>query len=127
MTETLRRCDVLLVEDDLDLGALMGSYLTRGGLDVRTAHSGSSALRLLGNTRPRVAVLDFRLPDMNGVELSQKIIGIVPDLQIIMMSGAIGSLEQEMLEKIGIRVFVNKPVPLRSLLHAVLQLMKERP
>ena len=123
MTETLRRCDVLLVEDDVDLGALMGSYLTRGGLDVRTAHSGSSALRLLENVQPKVAVLDFRLPDMNGVELSQKIIQILPDLRIIMMSGAIDSLEQELLEKIGVRVFVNKPVPLRALLRAVLQLL----
>jgi DNA-binding NtrC family response regulator len=126
MTEALRRCDVLLVEDDVDLGALMGSYLTRGGLDVRTAHSGSSALRLLENVHPKVAVLDFRLPDMNGVELSQKIIQVVPGLKIIMMSGAIGSLEQEMLEKIGVRVFVNKPVPLRALLRAVLQLLQER-
>ncbi len=127
MTETIRRCDVLLVEDDVDLGALMGSYLARGGLDVRMAHSGSSALRLLENVKPKVAVLDFRLPDTNGVELSQKIIQIVPGLQIIMMSGAIGSLEQALLEKIGVRVFVNKPVPLRSLLRAVVQLMQEHP
>jgi len=126
MTETLRRCDVLLVEDEVDLGALMGSYLARGGLDVRTAHSGSSALRLLENVHPQVAVLDFRLPDMNGVELSQKIIQVVPDLRIIMMSGAIDSLEQEMLKKIGIKVFVNKPVPLKALLRAVLQLLQER-
>ena len=127
MTEATRRCDVLLVEDEVDLGALMGSYLARGGLDVRTAHSGSSALLLLENVHPKVAVLDFRLPDTNGVELSQKIIQIVPGLQIIMMSGAIGSLEQALLEKIGVRVFVNKPVPLRSLLRAVVQLMQEHP
>jgi DNA-binding response OmpR family regulator len=127
MTESIGECDVLVVEDDVDLGALMGSYLTRGGLDVRTAYSGSSALRLLENVQPKVAVLDFRLPDMNGVELSQKIRQLVPDLRIIMMSGAIGSLEQEMLEKIGVRVFVNKPVPLRSLLRAVVQLMQGRP
>ena len=125
MTEAARRCDVLLVEDDVDLGALMGSYLTRGGLDVRTAHSGSSALLLLENMQPKVAVLDFRLPDMNGVVLSQKIRRLAPDLRIIMMSGAIGSVEHEMLKKIGVRVFVNKPVPLRSLLRAVVQLIQE--
>jgi DNA-binding response OmpR family regulator len=124
MTETIRRCDVLLVEDDVELNNLMGSYLKRGGLDVRTAHSGSSALRLLESVHPKVAVLDFRLPDINGVELSQKIRQLVPDLRIIMMSGALGSLEQELLEKIGVKVFVNKPVPLRALLQAVQQLMR---
>jgi len=127
MTEAIRRCDVLLVEDDVELEALMGSYLARDGLAVRTAHSGSSALRLLENMQPKVAVLDFRLPDMNGVELSQKIRQHLPNLPIIMMSGAIGSMEHDLLEKIGVRVFVNKPVPLRSLLRAVMQLMQEHP
>jgi two-component system, OmpR family, response regulator CpxR len=125
MTETILRCDVLLVEDDVDLSALMASYLARGGLDVRTAHSGSSAFRLLETVQPKVAVLDFRLPDMNGVELSQKIRQLVPDLRIIMMSGAIDPLDQKTLETIGVRVFVNKPVPLRSLQRAVVQLMQE--
>jgi DNA-binding response OmpR family regulator len=124
MTGNVRQCDLLLVEDDVQLGAVMESYLARGGLDVRTMHSGSSALRLLENTQPRVAVLDFRLPDMDGVQLSQKIRQHLPDLPIIMMSGAISSLEQATLEKIGVRVFVNKPIPLRSLLRAVLQLLQ---
>ena len=126
MIENIRRYDVLLVEDDISLGEVMGSYLARGGLDVRTAHSGSSALLLLENMQPRVAVLDFRLPDLDGVQLSRKIRERLPDLPIIMMSGAIGSLEQEMLEKVGVKVFVNKPVPLRSLLRAVQQLLQRQ-
>jgi DNA-binding response OmpR family regulator len=124
MPASATQCDVLLVEDDLDVGAAMASYLSRHGLDIRTAHSGSSALYLLQKVRPRVAILDFRLPDLDGVQLSQKILQLVPNLPIIMMSGAIGELEQATLERIGIRVFVNKPVPLRSLLRAILQLLE---
>ena len=127
MPSQIRRCDVLLVEDEIALGEVMGSYLARGGLEVRTAHSGSSALLLLESSVPAVAVLDFRLPDTDGLELAQKIRERLPALPIIMMSGAIGSLEQATLEKIGVRVFVNKPVPLRSLLRAVQQLMTRRP
>lgn len=126
MTKSETQCDVLLVEDDVNVSAVMGSYLARHGLEVRTAHSGSSALYLLHKTQPRVAILDFRLPDLNGVELSQKILQHLPGLPIIMMSGAIGDLEQVTLEKIGIKVFVNKPVPLRSLLRAITQLLQER-
>ncbi len=124
MTTSNTQCDVLLVEDDLDVGTAMASYLARHGLDVRTAHSGSSALYLLQKVRPRVAILDFRLPDLDGVQLSQKILQQVPNLPIIMMSGAIGELEQATLERIGIKIFVNKPVPLRSLLRAILLLLK---
>jgi DNA-binding NtrC family response regulator len=124
MTTSEARCDVFLVEDDLDVSAAMASYLARHGLEVRAAHSASSALYMLQKVRPRVAILDFRLPDLDGVQLSQKILQQIPGLPIIMMSGAIGDLEQATLEKIGIKVFVNKPVPLRSLLRAILQLLE---
>jgi len=73
--------------------------------------------------QPKVAIVDFRLPDLNGMQLSKKMLELLPDLPIIMMSGAIDDLEHATLEKIGINVFVNKPVPLRSLLRAVLQLL----
>jgi DNA-binding NtrC family response regulator len=124
MTKSDSRCDVLVVEDDLDVSAVMETYLTRHGLTVCTAHSGSSALYILQKVWPRVAIVDYRLPDLDGVQLSQKLLQHLPNLPIIMMSGAIGSLEQSTLEKIGIKVFVNKPVPLRSLLRAVLQLLE---
>jgi DNA-binding response OmpR family regulator len=126
MTKSSAQCDVLLVEDDIALGAVMESYLARHGLEVRTAHSGSSALYLLDKVEPKVAILDFRLPDLNGVELSRQIRERLPSLPIIMMSGAIGDVEQATLEKIGIKVFVNKPVPLRSLVRAVMQLLQAR-
>jgi DNA-binding response OmpR family regulator len=117
------KCDVLLVEDDLALNELMASYLTRGGLDVRTAHSGSSALHLLTKITPRMAVLDYRLPGSNGVQLAEQLRQALPELPIIIMSGAIGDLDQEALAKIGVKAFVNKPVSLSALLRACTGLM----
>jgi len=118
-------CDVLLVEDDLALTELIASYLRRGGMDIRTAHSGSSALRLLTKFIPRMAVLDFQLPDLDGTQLAQQLRQALPNLPIIMMSGAIGDLEQETLTKIGVKVFVNKPIPLRALLRACTDLLEQ--
>lgn len=120
-----QRCDVLLVEDDLALNELMAGYLRRGGLDIRTAHSGSSALQLLTKFTPRMALLDYQLPDLNGAKLAQQLRQAVPNLPIILMSGAIGDLERETLAKSGVKVFVNKPVPLRALLRACTNLLEQ--
>lgn len=125
MTIDAPSCDVLLAEDDLSLNELMTSYLTRGGLDVRSAHSGSSALRLLTKFTPRLAVLDYQLPDQTGAQLAQKLREALPNLPIIIMSGALGDLEQKAFENIGVKAFVNKPVPLRALLRACTSLLEK--
>lgn len=123
MAPDASRFDVLLVEDDLDLSEVMASYLQRGGLDVRTAHSASSALHVLSKNIPRLAVLDFQLPDRNGAELAQLLRQEISNLPVIIMSGAIGSIERASLEASGAMVFVNKPVPLRALLRACISLL----
>jgi two-component system OmpR family response regulator len=118
-------CDVLIVEDDVRLADAMVSFLIPGGLEVRSAHSGSSALRMLERQAPRVAVLDYHLPDLTGLELAGRLRQQLPNLPIILMSGAVDDLEKEALEKSGIKVFVNKPLPFRALHRAILQLMRK--
>lgn len=125
MTIGAPKCDVLLAEDDLSLNELMTSYLKRGGLDVCSAHSGSSALRLLSKFTPRLAVLDYQLPDQTGAQLAQTLREALPNLPIIIMSGALGDLEQKAFEKIGVKAFVSKPVPLRALLRACTGLLEK--
>jgi hypothetical protein len=80
--DLLAVCDVLLVEDDIDLGDAIASSLKRKGLDVRTVPSASSALGVLQRVRPRVAVLDHNLPGESGLALAERIHKILPDLPI---------------------------------------------
>ncbi|UYN94241.1 MAG: response regulator [Enhydrobacter sp.] len=118
------QCDVLIVEDDVVQAEEMAAFLARAGLSVQIAHNGVTALPLAQQLQPRVALLDYNLPDLNGVELATAIRGLLPDTAIIMMSGRIEGLAELTLEKIGISVFVNKPVPLGPLRQAVQRLVK---
>jgi DNA-binding response OmpR family regulator len=117
-------CDVLIVEDDVIQSQEMAGYLARTGLDVQTAESGAAAMRQAGFYQPRVALLDFNLPDTTGVELARRLRARFPDLAIIMMSGRIDGLSEETLKSIGITVFVNKPLPLSALRQAVVRLVR---
>ena len=89
---------------------------------MRTAHGGASALRLIAWVRPRVAILDYHLPDLTE-QLRQRF----PGLPIVMMSGALSGVETDALRMAGVRVFINKPAPLGPLRQAVVQLLRSAP
>ena len=120
-------CDVLIVEDEMAQCEEMADFLARAGLEVRMALHGASALRQAAEFRPRVALLDYNLPDTNGVELAKELRALLPEVKIILMSGRIEGLSEQTVQKIGITVFVNKPLPLGALRQAVLKLVRTDP
>jgi DNA-binding response OmpR family regulator len=115
---------VLIVEDNTFVCDAMAAYLAQRGLDVRTAPAASAALRLLDDVTPRVVVLDYHLPGINGVELAQAMRDRALALPIIMMSASSVGPEEQTLKKLGVRVFLHKPVPLAPLHQAIQRLIR---
>ena len=113
------QCDVLVIEDDPVQAEEMVGFLGRAGLVVETAPDGAHALRMAEILKPRVVVLDYNLPDMTGVIVAERLKLLSPDISVIMMSGRIGGLSENVLKQLGISVFVSKPVPLAVLRQAV--------
>lgn len=65
---------VLIVEDNESIAELERRHLERDGFIVLTATDSATAIKLInGPQRPAIMILDYRLPDMTGVELLQKI------------------------------------------------------
>lgn len=61
--------DLLLVEDDPDLRGYFRRMLERDGWQVREAEDGPTALALLEQQLPALAIIDLMLPDMDGITL----------------------------------------------------------
>lgn len=61
--------DVLLIEDDLDLGRLLRGELQRAGYRCRWATTAALALLEIERRRPDVTLLDLQLPDRSGFDL----------------------------------------------------------
>ncbi len=64
---------VLVVDDNLDAAELLAELLRASGHEVAMALDGPSALELLPQIRPEVAILDIGLPGMDGYELAGRI------------------------------------------------------
>lgn len=64
---------ILLVEDDLSLAAGLQHALGQEGFVVDLVNSGNQALTAVKNEAPDIVVLDLGLPDMDGLEVLNKI------------------------------------------------------
>ena len=120
-------CDVLIVEDERIQCEEMAAFLARAGLSVAMAHDGMTGLAQARRYPPRVALLDYNLPDMTGVQLAEKLRAAFPEMAILIASGRIEGLSEQTLKALGISVFVNKPLPLGPLRQAVLRLARAAP
>jgi DNA-binding response OmpR family regulator len=74
MSSARPRSDTILVADDsMTILAMVSSRLERAGYDVVTAARGDEALRLVGENRPRLVLLDVEMPGLDGVEVARRI------------------------------------------------------
>ena len=64
---------ILVVDDENSISELIATSLKFVGFDVRTAASGSEALRIAEEFRPHALILDVMLPDQNGFEVCRQL------------------------------------------------------
>ena len=66
--------DVLVVEDDVDMAALVHMIVSDAGYAVRTAADGAEALVRVSERMPGMILLDMRMPVMNGWEFAHEFV-----------------------------------------------------
>jgi ATP-dependent Clp protease ATP-binding subunit ClpA/CheY-like chemotaxis protein len=88
---------VLLVDDNRDLLHFLERLMANDGWTLLTAESATEAKRLVQTHKPNAALLDYMLPDGNGVELGVEFLQAVPQMLVIVMTGTILPPEEEAL------------------------------
>ncbi len=87
MGEPLPSATVLVVDDDYDMCRILELALTSAGWRVILAGSAAAALALCADKPFSLALVDARLPDMDGWRLIEELRGLRPEIGIIMISG----------------------------------------
>ena len=88
---------VLLVDDNRDLLHFLERLMADAGWTLLTAESATEAKKLMHQHKPNAALLDYMLPDGNGVELGVEFLQSVPQMLVIVMTGTILPPEEEAL------------------------------
>lgn len=77
----------MIVDDEPDMCWALENILKKNGFCSKKASNGREALELVKQNRFRLAFLDAKLPDMEGLQLAEKIRDIDPLLRIVIVSG----------------------------------------
>jgi two-component system, NtrC family, response regulator HydG len=110
---------ILVVDDDQDHAESVADLLTLHGHEVDMAYSGEEAVRRSAQWAYDLALLDVKLPGMNGVEALLAIRKERKDAHVIMMTGfSVDELLTQALEN-GARGVLHKPLALPELLKAI--------
>jgi len=106
---------ILIVDDEESVRKSLAGVMRDEGYEVVTAASGKEGIELLSEAQPSIALLDIAMPEMDGIEMLQKIREIKPDLPVIMVTGH-GTIETAVkTTKMGAYDFIVKPPALEHL------------
>lgn len=64
---------ILIVEDDLEIAALISMHIKKEGMTPLVTHKGSDAYQAIQNEDPSLILLDIMLPDASGLDMCRKI------------------------------------------------------
>jgi DNA-binding NtrC family response regulator len=124
MVDELR---LLLVDDEAEFLEPTAARLTRRGIECVTVESGEGALRALSTFPVDCAVVDVRMPGMDGLELLQRIKREHPTVPVILLTGH-ASIELGVRGiDLGAFEYLLKPVDLDELLDTIRRAVAERP
>ncbi len=122
----LRPQTIMVVDDDLIVGATLATALEFAGYRVCIAKTGAEACALQPSLRPDLIILDLMLPDTDGLVLTTTLKAMT-DAPIIICSGRYGQVDRVLALRLGAADFVAKPFDLDDLVTRIAAVLHGAP
>lgn len=110
-----RRLRVLVVEDEIELAAVVASYFEHEGYLVETAVDGPAAVEKARKSKPDLIVLDLMLPGFDGIEVCRQV-RTFSDAYILMLTARDEEVDKIVGFAVGADDYLVKPFSPRELM-----------
>ncbi len=109
------KAKVLLVDDEAEFVSTLAERLCLREYEVQSVSQVEDALDIVRSNPPDVILLDFRMPEMDGIEVLKKIKQMNPLIEVIMLTGYGDDLLLEKAINSGAFQYIMKPVDIEML------------
>ncbi|MFH1268567.1 MAG: sigma-54 dependent transcriptional regulator [Planctomycetota bacterium] len=121
-----RPASILIVDDELSVRDSLYHWFRKDGYEVKVSENATEALKTLQEHRFDVALVDIKMPGMDGMELQERIHQIDPQAAVIMIT-AFASVDTAVRAlKQGAFDYITKPIDPDELSHLVLRALEQR-
>ena len=112
---------IILVDDDLVIGQLVGAALLNAGHGIGWIEDGQGALAVMRARPPHLAIIDCAMPGMSGVELvrAMRADGQLCHVSVIMLTARTSENDEALAYNAGASDYLRKPVDLDQLVGRV--------
>jgi two-component system response regulator AtoC len=118
--------DILVVEDKASFGNMLKASLEDAAITVQLAKNGREALRLFKKEKFEIAIIDLRLPDIDGIDLLREFKKLDTDTKFLIMT-AYGTIERAVeAMKLGAYDFLTKPFDIEQLIVIINRILEEQ-
>ncbi len=101
---------ILIIDDDPTICIMLQGLLNKKGFEADIAFSAKEGLNKFGSFKPNLVISDFRLPDINGLDLLKKIKSLNPHMPVIIMTSYAEIRTAVNAIKLGAYEYVTKPL-----------------
>ncbi|MBC1557176.1 response regulator transcription factor [Listeria booriae] len=115
---------ILVVDDDPHIRQLVGHHLRVEGFHVLEAENGVHAETLLNEDQVHLAIVDLMMPEMDGLELCQRMRADYPEIPVIMLTAKDALLDKAQGFEAGTDDYVTKPFEPQELIFRVRALLR---
>ena len=128
MTINPKDFDILVVDDEPEIHAVLGRLLSKEGYNVDSAYDANEALESIKESKPDLIILDIMMPKISGIEMCNLLKSDDEMKGILILVVSARDAQEDRIEglKHGADDYVSKPFHLRSLVRKIEHMLEKR-